>query len=49
LLPAGSFRALAGWRLARADGVSAAQLKPTRRVLDAATRAWLVARTRGTV
>ena len=44
LLPAGSFRALADWRMARAPGVSAAQLKPARRVLDLDMKRWLDAR-----
>lgn len=44
LLPAGSFRALADWRMARAPGVSAAQLKPARRVLDIDMKHWLDAR-----
>lgn len=41
LLRAGSFRGLGAWRLARTAGVSAAQLKPARRVLGAEMRAWL--------
>ncbi|MBK9755793.1 MAG: GH3 auxin-responsive promoter family protein [Nannocystis sp.] len=41
LLPTGSFRALAQWRLARANGVSAVQLKPARRVLDVEMLRWL--------
>ena len=41
VLPVGTFRELASWRLERSAGVSAAQLKPSRLVLDPDLRSWL--------
>ncbi|MBL9104859.1 MAG: GH3 auxin-responsive promoter family protein [Myxococcales bacterium] len=47
LLPAGGFRRLDAWRLARTPGVAAAQLKPARRVIDGEMLAWLEGQVEG--